>query len=578
MNKYKERIKNLPMKGKMRNSIGVVTLVAIIIGVILIAGMVYISSNIKTLYTGPLSNMSNIADVKYGLTDIERAINKLIIEEMNDVDDSDDAIGFSAFEETLESDIELIMSGVEGIEAQCTSGTAKETMSRLKDAINRGEEVRPQLVDMIENEQTYEAYEYNTNVYHPIVQEVMDIANELQDMIDADAISTYKTSNVISYTLFAIGVLLIVVLLVFSTFLSNVITEAIQVPVSQMEEAAKLMYNGDMSGWKIIDYKADDELGNMAHSLRGTMKTLQDYIIEISDTLQNIAKGDLTKDSDEITDFRGDFGTIKQSFVFILKNFNRTLTNIQLTSAQVESGSRELSHTADDLSAGATDQASAVEELTATIETVSTLAETSATQTKEAYDDIAIAVQKAGEERKKMDSLMEEMKTIIDISKQIEEITATIEDIASQTSLLALNASIEAARAGDAGRGFAVVAEQIGKLATDSSSSAVDTKELIAKTLEEINNGNMIAQSVAVAFENTIKQMQEFAEVAQATTETARSQAEALEQVEQGIEQISGAAQSAAASTEESSAISEQLAQRANELDVLVKNFILYKQ
>ena len=82
------------------------------------------------------------------------------------------------------------------------------------------------------------------------------------------------------------------------------------------------------------------------------------------------------------------------------------------------------------------------------------------------------------------------MASIIDISNKIEQITSTIEDIASQTSLLALNASIEAARAGDAGRGFAVVAEQIGKLATDCQKSAVNSRELIGKTLEEITKGN----------------------------------------------------------------------------------------
>ena len=217
-----------------------------------------------------------------------------------------------------------------------------------------------------------------------------------------------------------------------------------------------------------------------------------------------------------------------------------------------------------------------MEELTATVETVAALADKSATQTQEAYDKISAAVVTAEGEREKMNNLTAEMKNIIDISKQIEDITSAIEDIASQTSLLALNASIEAARAGEAGRGFAVVAEQIGKLAADSSASAVDTRELIKKTMEEINKGNAITESVAVAFETTINEMQNFAEVAKSTNESAKSQAEALSQIEAGIEQISGVTQNTAASTQESSAISEQLADRAAELDQLVKKFKLY--
>lgn len=85
-----------------------------------------------------------------------------------------------------------------------------------------------------------------------------------------------------------------------------------------------------------------------------------------------------------------------------------------------------------------------------------------------------------------MNVLLTEMEHITDISKEIGNIITDIEDIASQTNLLALNASIEAARAGEAGKGFAVVADQIGKLAADSANSAVNTRELIDKTLVEI--------------------------------------------------------------------------------------------
>lgn len=85
-----------------------------------------------------------------------------------------------------------------------------------------------------------------------------------------------------------------------------------------------------------------------------------------------------------------------------------------------------------------------------------------------------------------MNVLLTEMEHITEISKEIGNIITDIEDIASQTNLLALNASIEAARAGEAGKGFAVVADQIGKLAADSANSAVNTRELIDKTLVEI--------------------------------------------------------------------------------------------
>ena len=571
MSKIDEQMKNLPIKRKMKRSIGVVTLVATIIGIILLLGMVYISSNIKGIFQGPMTNISDVGDVKYALTDLQRVINRLIAEGEEVM-----AANYDDFEQTAETDVEMVQTAVASMDKHFKTEAGRTKLKELQDKIAEGESVRPQLMELLKAGKADEAYELNENTYRPIVDEIKELTEEIETIVNSNGQQFYVNSIKISAVLVGIGILLMVFLMISSTYLTQVITRNLSEPIKQMEEAANLMFQGDMSAWQLITYHSEDELGSVADSLRGTMKNLHDYVEEISTTLREIAKGDLTKDSDEITDFLGDFVSIKESFVYILKHFNSTLTNIQHTSAQVESGASEISHAAGELSTGATEQASAVEELTATVETISTLAEKSATQTQEAYDNILSAAATAEDERQKMDDLTAEMKNIIEISKKIEDITATIEDIASQTSLLALNASIEAARAGEAGRGFAVVAEQIGKLAADSSNSAVNTRELIVKTMEEINKGNDITASVAVAFENTINEMQKFAEVAKATNEAAKDQAEALSQIEAGIEQISGVTQTTAASTQESSAVSEQLAARALELDGLVKQFKLY--
>ena len=180
------------------------------------------------------------------------------------------------------------------------------------------------------------------------------------------------------------------------------------------------------------------------------------------------------------------------------------------------------------------------------------------------------------EQAEKMNVLLTEMEHITEISKEIGNIITDIEDIASQTNLLALNASIEAARAGEAGKGFAVVADQIGKLAADSANSAVNTRELIDKTLVEIQKGNEITITTAEAFNQIISDMNSFAEMAQNTMEKANTQAESLEQIGQGIEQLSGVVQGTAASSEENTAISINLAEGADKMNERVKRFKLF--
>lgn len=571
MNKLREKIKNYPIKRKLIATVGSITVLAVVVAVIILIGMQYITTNVKGIFEGPMTNMSDVNDVKYGLTDLQRAINRLLAEGGENLADR-----YATFEKTVEEDVNLVVSAVASMEKQFKTTEGKNKLSQLKAKINEGENVRPQVMELLKSGKIDEAYTLNYDTYLPIVQEIKDLTAELEDIVNTNGQTYYHNSRTVSVVLLIVGVILIGLLFVGSMWSTKTLTAVLKEPIEQIANATQLMYQGDMSAGELITYRSDDELGDMAHSLRGTMKNLDAYVQEISVTLREIAKGDLTKDSNEITDFLGDFASIKESFVYILKHFNTTLTKIQDASAHVETGSTDISKAASDLATGTTEQASAVEELTATVETVANLAEKSAQTTQEAYDNVMAAVNKAEGERQKMDNLIEAMKNIDDISKKIEVMATSIENIASQTSLLALNASIEAARAGDAGRGFAVVAEHIGQLATDSSKSAVNTRELIAKTMEEIGKGSQITESVAEAFKNTIDEMQKFADIAKTTNESAKNQAEALSQIEGGIEQISSVTQNTAAASEESSAVSDELAQRAEELDHLVQNFKLY--
>ncbi len=383
-----------------------------------------------------------------------------------------------------------------------------------------------------------------------------------------------EQATVMFYVVLVIVVFLTVTAAIVGTRIAKATTESITEPIEELVYVANEMTQGNLKVQ--VKHQSEDELGELAESMRFTVATLGDYVNEISATLDEIAQGNLTKGFNEITDFRGDFASIKESFVRILKEFNATLAQIQESSVHVDSGSSEIAHAANDLAGGTGEQASAVEELTATITTVSSMAEDVAKEAEMSYQSMVASVREAEKERMYMNELQDEMSRIKEISKEIEEIITTIEEIASQTSLLSLNASIEAARAGEAGRGFAVVADQIGKLATDSAQAAVNTRTLIGKTIEEIDKGDTATKRTAEGFARIIKDLESFSEAAKMNNESSIAQAQALSQVEEGIEQISMVTQANAAASEECSAVSEELAARATELDGLVKSFTLY--
>ena len=367
--------------------------------------------------------------------------------------------------------------------------------------------------------------------------------------------------------LVVIGIMVSALCVVFK----NIISKSMSQPISELQAAANKLKNGELDF--DITYASEDELGQLADDFRVALNNLNAIVGDSGVMLDSMAGGKFNVDTAIEESYVGEFAGLLECMRTLNGDLSGSIGNVKNITSQVESGAQQLADSAQALAEGATDQAAAIEELSATIESITNIAIESAETAQTAAKEMSSAEVDARASREEMHALLNAMAQISETSMEIQMIIEDIEDIASQTNLLALNASIEAARAGEAGRGFSVVADQIGKLAADSARSAINTKELISKAMEEVKNGNDITNKTAKVIEKLVGNMTSFAKAAEGSAQASRSQADMLKQVVEGIEQISEVVENNSAAAQETSAVSEELLAQAVVLKEETSNF-----
>lgn len=572
MEKIKKRIANLKVEGKLKVYQMTVLVMTLFLVLVALISTVVIRSNIEkiTKVWSP--------SLEY-LQDLETMTAKYRIKQYQHLVESDAAVMNSCEEEItkLESQIQDTDAKLEAImSANSKAQKGRDDYDVANAAWEKYRGASDEILQLSREGKQQEASKLMTGEVYEDYKSFSKKLTILCDKFQVELDQAKTMANVCTVIIFIVIVAAGLAIAVVTTLIGKIITNSITEPVEQIEAAVASLRKGELSNVEMLTYESEDELGDTIRNLKEAMGILADYVSEISVEVKAIAQGDLTRNGDDITDFLGDFSELKTSLLYILKRFNSTLSEISNLAEQVSSNSSEVENASKSLADGATEQAGVIEELNATIDTVVDMAEDTAKETQNASARVKASANKANEEKEKMNELLTEMEHITEISKEIGNIITDIEDIASQTNLLSLNASIEAARAGEAGKGFAVVADQIGKLAADSAKSAVNTRDLIDKTLVEIEKGNTITRTTADAFNQIITDMESFAELAENTMEKANSQAESLEQIGQGIEQLSGVVQGNAASSEENTAISINLAEGAAKMHDRVNIFKLF--
>jgi methyl-accepting chemotaxis protein len=317
-----------------------------------------------------------------------------------------------------------------------------------------------------------------------------------------------------------------------------------------------------------------DEMGAICRNMQSALNQLnlyQQYIDEMALVLGYMAEGKLG--TQLRGDYAGDFARLKDAFLRFQSTMTGTLDLVIDSSEKVDSSATQIASGSTNLAAGASMQAASMQELNATMADISSHVAQAADSARSARGVADEALSGAERGERQMAQMMAAIGEIGAASEKISDNMKLIDDIAFNTNILALNASIEAARAGVHGKGFSVVAEEVRALANQSTQAGNEITRLIEGAVAKVHEGVGIAQDANSTFTALADLVRTVTRSVAEIDEATKQQQASIAQVTVGMGQISSVIQTNAATAQESSAASAELASQAAALDAQLAIF-----